>query len=89
MRGIWRRYHTLATDGDAGSAFGVWVFTLFVAPLQRHVTSLLGVSVQVQGVGLPASDSMPYSQSQFGQRCGDGGDSSWCECLGRRRNDRY
>ena len=89
MRGIERRYYTLATDGDTGSAFGVCVLTFFIAPLRRHVTSLLGVSAQVQGMGLPASDSMPYSQSLFGQRCGGGGDSSWCECLGRRWNDRY
>ena len=68
MHGIWRCYHTLATDGGTGSTFGVCVFTVFVAPLQRHVTSSRpGVSAQVQGVGPPASDSMPCSQSHFGQ----------------------
>ena len=50
IRGIWRRYHALATDGDTSNAFGIYVLTLFVAPLQRHVTELLGVSAQMQGV---------------------------------------
>ena len=62
MRSIWQRYDALATDGDNGSASGARVFTLFVATLHRLVTSrpsLLGVSAQMQGVGVPASDSIP------------------------------
>ena len=54
----------MVTDGDASSASGARVFTIFVATLQRLVTSrpsLHGVSAQMQGVGVPASDSMPYS----------------------------
>ena len=42
-----QRYDALATDGDTGSASGTRVSTLFVATLQRLVTSrpsLLGVS---------------------------------------------
>jgi len=42
------------------------VVTFFVATSQRLITSrtsLLGVSAQMQGVGVPASDSMPYSHS--------------------------
>ena len=45
---------------------GARVFPLFVATLQRLITSrplLPGVSTQVEGVGVPASDSMPYSHS--------------------------
>jgi len=70
---IWQCHDALATDGNTGtgSAFGVRVFTLFVAtlgnpPAPRHITSvngpsLLGVSAQMWGVGVPASDSIPYS----------------------------
>ena len=50
------------TDGDSGSVSGSRVFTLFVATLQRLVTSrasLLGISAQVQGMGVPVSNSMP------------------------------
>jgi len=66
MRSIWQRYDDLATDGDAGSTSGARVFTPFVATLQRLVTSrpsLLGVSSQMQAVGVPTSDSIPYSHS--------------------------
>jgi len=63
MRSIGQRYDTLATDGDTGSASGTRVFTLFVPTFQCPVTShppLLDISAQMQGVGVPASDSMPY-----------------------------
>jgi len=62
LRSIWQCYDALATD----TASGVCVFTPFVVILQRLVTSrlsLVGVSAQMQGVGLPTSDSMPYSHS--------------------------
>ena len=58
--------HTAATGGDAGSASGACVFTLFVPTLLRLVTSrpsLFGVSAQMQGAGVPASDSTSYSHS--------------------------
>jgi hypothetical protein len=44
MRGIERRYHTLATDGDTSRAFGVCVLTLFVAlsnVTSRHYSASL------------------------------------------------
>jgi hypothetical protein len=66
MRGIWQRYDALVTDGESGTAEGAPVFTVFVSALQRLVTSrpaLLGVSAQMQGVGVPPSDSLPYSHS--------------------------
>jgi hypothetical protein len=66
MRGIWQRYDALISEGDTGSASGARVFTLFVSTLQRLVTSrpsLLGVSAQMQGVGVPTSDSLSYSHS--------------------------
>jgi hypothetical protein len=66
MRSIWQRYDALTTDGDTSSASSARVFTLFVATLQRLVTSrpsLLGISSQMQGVGVPASDSIPYPHS--------------------------
>ena len=66
MRSIWQYCDALATDGDIGSASGAYIFKLFVATLLRLVTSrpsLLGVSAQIQGVGVPVSDSMPYSRS--------------------------
>ena len=66
MRSIWQRYDASATDSDTGITSGACVFTLFVATLHRLVTSrpsLLGVSAQMQVVGVPASDSLPYSHS--------------------------
>ena len=66
MRSIWQCYHVLATDGDTGSASGARVFTLFVATLQRLVTSRpssLGVSAQMQGVTMPTST---HSHSLYG-----------------------
>ena len=67
MRSISQRHDALATDGDTSSTFGARVFTLLIATLQRLVTSrpsLLGVSAQIQGVGVSASDSMSYSHGQ-------------------------
>jgi len=66
MGSIWQRYDALATDSDAGSASGARVFTPFVATLRHLLTSrplLPGVSTQIPGVGVPASDSMAYSHS--------------------------
>jgi hypothetical protein len=66
MRSIWQRYDASETDGDTGSASGARVFTLFISTLQRLVTSrpsLLGVSAQMQGLGVPSSDSLSYSHS--------------------------
>jgi len=66
MRSIWQRYDASAIDGDTSSASGARVFTLFISTLQRLVTSrpsLLGVSAQMQGVGVPPSDSLSYSHS--------------------------
>jgi len=56
----------LGHDGDTCTASGACLVTLFVVILHRHVTSRpssLDVSPQMQGVGLPTSDSMPYLQS--------------------------
>jgi len=68
MRSIWQCYGAfeLATDGDTDIASGACVFTLFVAILHRLDTSrpsLLDVSAQMQGVGLPMSGSMLCSHS--------------------------
>ena len=66
MGSIWQRYDALATDSDAGSASGARVFTPFIATLRHLLTSrplLPGVSTQIPGVGVPASDSMAYPHS--------------------------
>ena len=66
MRSIWQCYDALATDGDTSSTSGACVFMPFVATLQHLITSrpsLLGVSSQMQGVGVPTSNSIPYSHS--------------------------
>ena len=66
LRSLWQRYDAVVTDSDTGAASGARVFTLFISTLQRLVTSrpsLLGVSVQMQGVGVPPSDSLSYSHS--------------------------
>ena len=63
MRSVGQRYDALATDSDTGVTYSARVFI----PLKRHksalkhlVTSrptLLGVSAQMRGVGIPVSDS--------------------------------
>ncbi len=66
MRGVWQRYDALATDGDTVSTSGARVFTLLISALKRLVTSrpaLLGVSAQMHGVGVPASDLQPHLHS--------------------------
>ena len=57
-------HDTLATNSDNGSTPGTCVFKLLVATSQGLVTScpsLLGVFVQIQGVGVSESTSMSYS----------------------------
>jgi hypothetical protein len=63
MRSVWQRYDALDADGDTGSAGSARVFTHLISALQRLVTSrpsLLGVSTQMQGVGIPSSDTLPH-----------------------------
>ena len=71
IRSVWQRYDALDTDDDTSCAPGARVFTLFVATLERLVTSrssLLGVSAQIQVVGVPTSDLIPYSHSRAAER---------------------
>jgi hypothetical protein len=66
MCGIWQHYNALISEGDTSSASGTHVFMLFISTLQCLVMSrpsLLGVSVQMQGVGMPPSDPLSYSHS--------------------------
>lgn len=66
IRSVWRRYDALATDGDTGSASCPRVFTLLISALKRLVTSrpsLLGISAQMHGVGVPAGDSQAHLHS--------------------------
>jgi hypothetical protein len=66
MRSVWQRYDALATDGDASSGSCPRVFTLLISALKRLVTSrpsLLGISAQMHGVGVPASDSQAHLHS--------------------------
>ena len=64
MRSVWQRYDALAIDGDGSSC--PRVFTLLISALKRLVTSrpsLLGISAQMHGVGVPVSDSQPHLHS--------------------------
>lgn len=66
MRSVWQRYDASVVDGDTSGGCGARVFTLLISALQRLVTSrpsLLGVSAQMQGVGVPASDTLPHLHS--------------------------
>ena len=66
IRSVWQRYDALASDGDTGNASGARVFTLLISALKRLVTSrpvMLGVSAQMHGVGVPASDSQSHLHS--------------------------
>jgi hypothetical protein len=66
MRSVWQRYDAVATDGDTGNTSSARVFTLLISALKRLVTSrpvLLGVSAQMHGVGVPASDSQSHLHS--------------------------
>ncbi len=66
MRSIWQRYIASATNSNTGITSGACVFTLFIATLQRLITShpsLLSVSAQMQGIGVPTSNSLLYSHS--------------------------
>ena len=63
IRSIWQRYDALAVGGDTSSASGTRIFTILISALKRLVTSrpsLLGVSAQMQGVGIHPSDSLPH-----------------------------
>ena len=60
-----QHHDALATDGNNGSTPGARVFKFLVATSQRLVTSrpsLLGVSAQMQGLGVSASTSISYSR---------------------------
>jgi hypothetical protein len=66
MRSVWQRYDALATDGDTSSASSTRVFTFVISALKRLVIShptLFGVSAQMHGVGVPASDSQSHLHS--------------------------
>ncbi|KAI9435094.1 hypothetical protein H4582DRAFT_1817945 [Lactarius indigo] len=64
MRGVWQSYDASASDVDAGGSGSARVFTYLISALKRLVTSrpaLLGVSAQMQGVGVPTNDTLPHS----------------------------
>ncbi len=66
MRGIWQSYDASAGDIDTGGSGSARVFTHLISALKRLVTSrpaLLGVSTQMHGVGVPANDTLPHSNS--------------------------
>ncbi|KAF8495992.1 hypothetical protein F5888DRAFT_1907591 [Russula emetica] len=66
MRSVWQRCDALVTDGDTGSASSARLFTFLISALKFLVTShpaLLGVSAQMHGVGVPASDSQSHLDS--------------------------
>lgn len=66
MRRIWQSYDASVGDVDTGGSSSARVFTLLISALKRLVTSrpaLLGVSTQMQGVGVPANDMLPHSSS--------------------------
>ena len=65
MRGVWLNYDASSGDIDTGGSGSARVFTLLISALKRLVTSrpaLLGVSTQMQGVGVPTND-IPHSSS--------------------------
>ena len=56
----WQHYDTLATDGCTSSTSSARVITSLISVFKLLVTSrptLLRVSAQMHGVGVPASDS--------------------------------
>ncbi|KAH9013194.1 hypothetical protein EDB84DRAFT_1533406 [Lactarius hengduanensis] len=64
MRGVWQSYDASAGDSDSGGSGNARVFTYLISALKRLVTSrpaLLGVSAQMQGVGVPTNDTLPHS----------------------------
>ncbi|KAH9049815.1 hypothetical protein EDB83DRAFT_2543167 [Lactarius deliciosus] len=64
MRGVWQSYDASAGDIDTGGSGNARVFTYLISALKRLVTSrpaLLGVSAQMQGVGVPTNDTLPHS----------------------------
>ena len=66
MRGVWQSYDASAGEVEAGGSGSARVFTLLISSLKRLVTSrpaLLGVSTQMQGVGVPVNDTLPHSSS--------------------------
>ena len=66
MRGVWQSYDASTGEVEAGGSGSARVFTLLISSLKRLVTSrpaLLGVSTQMQGVGVPVNDTLPHSSS--------------------------
>jgi hypothetical protein len=66
MRGVWESYDASAGEVEAGGSGSARVFTLLISSLKRLVTSrpaLLGISTQMQGVGVPVNDTLPHSGS--------------------------
>jgi hypothetical protein len=64
MRGVWMNYDASAGDIDTGGSSSARVFTHLISALKRLVTSrpaLLGISTQMQGIGVPANDMLPHS----------------------------
>ena len=55
MHSIWQRDDTLASDGDTSSASSARAITLLISAL-TSCPALLGVSAQMHGVGVPASE---------------------------------
>jgi hypothetical protein len=65
-RSIWQHYDTLATDGCTSSTSSARDFTSLISAFNLLVTSrptLLRVSTQMHGVGVPASDSQSHLHS--------------------------
>ena len=65
-RSIWQRYDALATDGCTSGASSVRVFTSLTSAFRLLVTSrptLLGISAQMHGVGVSASDYQSHLHS--------------------------
>jgi hypothetical protein len=55
MRSIWQRDDALATDGDTSSASSARAFTLLISAVTSR-PALFGVSAQMCGVDVPASE---------------------------------
>ena len=66
MRSVWMNYDASVGDVDTGGSGSARVFTLLISALKRLVTSrpaLLGISTQMQGVGVPMNDTLPHPSS--------------------------
>jgi hypothetical protein len=83
MRSIWQRCDALATNHNTGSASSAPPFTPFVStpPRLPHITSVITQRLCAntgRECGRERLDAV-LSQTQFGQRRGDGGDGSKCD----------